>query len=67
MYKASYIGIAVISPTIFSLMIGIVWTIVAVKKFEQEVQISVQTAFTMASYVVTAGKSETLGLQCYWE
>ena len=41
-------------PFILSLVLGGVWIGVFVKK-GTDVQVAVQTAFTMASYVVTAG------------
>ncbi|KAL1638077.1 hypothetical protein SLS58_009003 [Diplodia intermedia] len=58
-YKTSYVSLAVCIPTILSLIIGIVWTSVAATVYSQEVQVSAQTAFTISSYIVTAGTEET--------
>ncbi|KAH6882541.1 hypothetical protein BKA58DRAFT_373493 [Alternaria rosae] len=48
-------SIAIIFPTALSLIISIVWSIVAAVHFKADVQASVQTGFTIGSYVVTAG------------
>ena len=48
-------SITVIFPTALSLIISIVWSIVAAVHFKADVQASVQTGFTIGSYVVTAG------------
>ena len=48
-------SIIIIFPTALSLIISIVWSIVAAVHFKADVQASVQTGFTIGSYVVTAG------------
>ncbi|KAF2490683.1 hypothetical protein BU16DRAFT_621399 [Lophium mytilinum] len=45
----------VLTPTVLSLLAGIIWTVVAVKAYDADVQTSAQTGFTVASYVVTTG------------
>lgn len=49
-------SIIILAPTVLSLAIAIVWPIVAVRSYHADVQLSVQTASNVASYVVTAGK-----------
>ncbi|KAI0157760.1 hypothetical protein GGR57DRAFT_510704 [Xylariaceae sp. FL1272] len=49
--------ISILTPTIISLAICITWPIVAVHNFEADIQASVQTSASMASYFVTASPS----------
>jgi len=49
---ASYI---ILSPTIFSILVSILWPVVAVGRFDADVQSSIQTGTAVASYIVTAG------------
>lgn len=49
-------GVVILLPTIISLILCVTWPIVAVLKYEADVQTSVQTATSLASYIVTAGK-----------
>jgi hypothetical protein len=44
-------------PIILSLVISMLWSIIATQHYHQDVQASTQTGFTIGSYVVTAGKS----------
>jgi hypothetical protein len=45
----------IIFPILLSLIVSIVWSVVASTKFKADVQTSTQTGFTIGSYVVTAG------------
>ncbi len=51
----SFAGIAVVLPFLLSLAVIVVWPVVATQKYRADVQMSLQTAFTVGSYVVTAG------------
>lgn len=51
-------SLVVLFPIALSLSISIVWSAVAVASFKMDVQASVQTGFTIGSYVVTAGTLE---------
>lgn len=42
-------------PLTLSLLFAVAWTVVAVRVYHADVQTSVQTGFTIGSYVVTAG------------
>lgn len=42
-------------PLVTSILIAVIWPVVAVSVFQADVQTSVQTSFTIASYVITAG------------
>lgn len=55
-YRSTYINTVFMVPFLGSLLIGIIWTVIAIRKYSQDVQVSAQTAFTIASYVVTAGE-----------
>ncbi|KAI1262586.1 hypothetical protein F5Y18DRAFT_438985 [Xylariaceae sp. FL1019] len=44
--------ISILTPTILSIVICVTWPIVAVHNFEADVQISVQTGASVASYIV---------------
>jgi len=58
---ASYI---ILSPTIIGIMIAIIWPAVAVGQYGADVQMSVQTATSVASFLITAGKHSFVpGLQ----
>ena len=50
---ASYI---ILTPTIISILVSIIWPAVAVQKYDADVQTSVQTGMAVASYIVTAGE-----------
>jgi hypothetical protein len=50
------ISVIILLPMILSLACGIAWSVVAVRHYGVDVSNSVQTAFTVASYIVTAGK-----------
>jgi hypothetical protein len=42
-------------PVVLSLLIGIIWPIVASRVFGADVQLSTQTGFAVATYVITTG------------
>lgn len=46
----------ILLPMSLSLAFGIAWSVVAVRHYGMDVSTSVQTAFTVAGYIVTAGK-----------
>jgi hypothetical protein len=49
------VTVLVLIPFVSSLIISVSWSIVATRVFEADIQTSTQTAFTIGSYVVTAG------------
>lgn len=49
------ISIVVLLPTIMSIATVVAWPIIAVLKYEADVQTSVQTGATVGSFIVTAG------------
>ena len=55
-WDAYLISITVMLPMAFSLLTSVIWTIVAVLAYGADVQVSVQTAFTVGSYIVTTGE-----------
>ena len=55
-WDAYRISVIVLLPTGLSVLTSVVWSVVAVLKYGADVQTSTQTAFTIASYMVTAGK-----------
>lgn len=55
-WNAGQASIIVLMPIVASLIFSIIWSVVAVAKFHADVQMSVQTGFTVGSYIVTAGK-----------
>ena len=54
-WDAYLISVIVMLPTGLSVLMSVVWSVVAVLKYGVDVQTSTQTAFTIASYMVTAG------------
>jgi hypothetical protein len=48
-------GVVVAIPLLASLVLGVVWAVVAVAVYHADVNTSVQTGFAIASYVITAG------------
>lgn len=48
----------IIFPTVLSIVVGIAWPALAVRKYRADVQTSIQTGVSVESYIVTAGKSE---------
>lgn len=48
-------GVVVAVPLLASFVVGIVWPAVAVATYHADVNTSVQTGFTIASYIITAG------------
>ncbi|CAK7234905.1 hypothetical protein SBRCBS47491_009107 [Sporothrix bragantina] len=46
-------GLAVVA-TLLSIVLSIVWTAVAVRVYDQDIQTSVQTGFTLGGYLITA-------------
>lgn len=49
-------SLVILTPIAISLVVTVVWPIVAVLKYEEDVQTSVQTGTAVASYLITAGK-----------
>jgi hypothetical protein len=49
--------ILVLMPVVLSLVMSILWSIIATQRYHQDAQASTQTGFTIGSYVVTAGTS----------
>lgn len=45
-------------PFVLSLLFAIVWIVVSVAAYAVDVQVAVQTAFTGAAFIVTAGELE---------
>ena len=54
-WDAYLISIIVMLPMVLSLLMCILWTLIAVLQFGADVQTSAQTAFTIGSYMITAG------------
>ncbi|KAG7081578.1 pfs domain-containing protein [Colletotrichum scovillei] len=54
-WDTTLISIVVLLPTIISIATAVAWPIVAVLKYEADVQTSVQTGVTVGSFIVTAG------------
>jgi hypothetical protein len=54
-WNVSLISAIILMPTVVSIAINVAWPIVAVQTFGADVQISIQTAASLGSYVVTAG------------
>ncbi|CAO2652310.1 Nn.00g005930.m01.CDS01 [Neocucurbitaria sp. VM-36] len=54
-WDASVASIIVLIPVFGSLVFSIIWAIVATNYFKADAQASTQTAFTIGSYLVTAG------------
>ncbi|KAI0410467.1 hypothetical protein F5X98DRAFT_381772 [Xylaria grammica] len=50
-----WLSVIILSPTIASITITVAWPVVAVLKYGADVQASVQTATSLASYIVTTG------------
>lgn len=46
----------ILLPMLLSLAFGIAWSVVAVRHYGVDVSTGVQTAFTVAGYIVTAGE-----------
>lgn len=47
-------------PFVISLLFALIWIPVSAARFAVDAQVAVQTAFTVASYIVTAGRSRTM-------
>ncbi|KND92237.1 hypothetical protein TOPH_02990 [Tolypocladium ophioglossoides CBS 100239] len=54
-WDSSLIASVILTPTLLSIATCVVWPVVAVLKYEADIQTSVQTGAAVASYVVTAG------------
>ncbi|KAI0867492.1 hypothetical protein GGS24DRAFT_289723 [Hypoxylon argillaceum] len=50
-----WLSVIVLSPTVASIAISVAWPAVAVLKYGADIQTSVQTATSLASYIVTTG------------
>jgi hypothetical protein len=48
--------VIILIPIGLSLMISVLWSIIATRHFKQDAQLSTQTGFTIGSYVLTAGR-----------
>jgi hypothetical protein len=56
-------SVVIITPTVLSVILCIVWPAVAVMKYGADVQTSIQTGTALASYIVTAGQSIQLTIK----
>lgn len=54
-WDATAAGYIILTPTIISVFVAVIWPAVAVLKYEADVQTSVQTGFAAAGYIVTTG------------
>ncbi|CAK7237830.1 hypothetical protein SBRCBS47491_010164 [Sporothrix bragantina] len=54
-WHTNFAALAVVAPVIASMIVSIAWPAIAVLKYGEDMQTSVQTGFTVGSYVVTAG------------
>jgi hypothetical protein len=54
-WDPSVASIIVLFPVVLSLCIAITWSVVASVHYKADVQVSMQTGFTIGSYVITAG------------
>jgi hypothetical protein len=50
-------AIVALIPFVLSLLFAITWIIVSIVKYAVDAQVAVQTAFTVAGFIVTAGES----------
>lgn len=50
------ISMVVMMPLLISLIFAVVWIAVSAARYEVDAQVAVQTAFTVASFIVTAGR-----------
>ncbi|RYP56496.1 hypothetical protein DL771_011815 [Monosporascus sp. 5C6A] len=55
MWNTDAASVVVAVPLLASLVVGVVWAVVAVAVYNADVNVSVQTGFTIASYVITTG------------
>lgn len=51
------VSIIALIPFAVSLLFAIIWIVVSVTRYAVDAQVAVQTAFTVAGFIVTAGKS----------
>lgn len=56
-YDVGAISVTVAIPPLASLIFGIVWVQVYAQKSNADLQVIVATAFTVSSYIVTAGRN----------
>lgn len=54
--NAHVASVIVLLPFVISAVVCVVWSVVASVVYQADIQASVQTAFTVGSYIVTAGK-----------
>jgi hypothetical protein len=52
------LSIIALLPFVISMAFAITWIAVSIAKFKVDAQVAVQTAFTVAGFIVTAGKTE---------
>jgi hypothetical protein len=50
------LSIIAMLPFVFSVVFAVAWIGVSIGKFKVDAQVAVQTAFTVAGFIVTAGK-----------
>ena len=56
-YDVGSISVILAVPAVASLIFGVVWVRIYAHKANADFQVVVQTAFTVSSYIVTAGKT----------
>ncbi|KAI0438917.1 hypothetical protein F4803DRAFT_569060 [Xylaria telfairii] len=54
-WDSFWLSVIVLSPTVISIIITVAWPAVAVLHYDADIQTSVQTATSLASYIVTTG------------
>lgn len=52
------VSIIALIPFAVSLLFAIIWIVVSIARYAVDAQVAVQTAFTVAGFIVTAGKSK---------
>lgn len=55
-WDRSKVSIICMIPFVISLLFAMIWVPASIARFAVDAQVAVQTAFTVASYIVTAGK-----------
>lgn len=63
-YDVGAISAVVVVPPLASLIFGIVWVRMYAHKDNADLQVIVATAFTVSSYIVTAGKTQDTSCLC---
>ena len=52
------VSIIALIPFVVSVVFAIIWIAVSIAQYAVDAQVAVQTAFTVAAFIVTAGKSQ---------